>query len=122
MLYLYSLMQTPFLLVIGSDIPVPASPRELISDSVKRTAIAHLFYFYPILCEIASIPGKVPTSWISPTELSKEGHDASPSKLNGTTVGKQEGTSTRNAAIQFDARKLASEILKEIGKEMGVSQ
>ncbi|KAF9484605.1 hypothetical protein BDN70DRAFT_825412 [Pholiota conissans] len=108
----YSLKQP----IIGTDIPVPTSPRELISDSVKRTPIAHLFHLYPILCEIASIPRKGPSCWISLADKDSRESDSLPgSKLNGVT-------SPRNFVMQFDARRLASETLKEIGKEMGVSQ
>ncbi|OBZ73105.1 Protein MON2 [Grifola frondosa] len=36
-------------------------PSQLIADAVKRSTKAHLFHFYPILCEIVSIPRKTPS-------------------------------------------------------------
>ncbi|KAF8550522.1 hypothetical protein OG21DRAFT_397414 [Imleria badia] len=40
-------------------------PSALIADVVKRSSVAHLFCFYPVLCEIASIPRKTPAAWVS---------------------------------------------------------
>ncbi|KAG7085465.1 hypothetical protein E1B28_003026 [Marasmius oreades] len=77
---------------------VKPTPTRLISDSVKRSSIAHLFYFYPALCEIASIPRKTPSSFVV-VERSEGG----------------EGVS------EVDARGLARECLRVVGKEMGVS-
>ncbi|KAF8129901.1 hypothetical protein EV363DRAFT_1399707 [Boletus edulis] len=71
-------------------------PSVLIADVVKRSSVAHLFYFYPVLCEIASIPRKTPAAWVSV---------ASPS------VGGE--------MVQVDARALAKECLRVLGKEMG---
>ncbi|KAK7030884.1 Endocytosis and vacuole integrity protein [Paramarasmius palmivorus] len=72
-----------------------STPSQLIADAVKRSSVAHLFYFYPVLCEIASIPRKTPTTW--------------------TVVPETDG------AARIDARSLAKECLKVVGKEMGVS-
>ncbi|KAJ7472175.1 hypothetical protein FB451DRAFT_1351838 [Mycena latifolia] len=80
------------------------SPSLLIADAVKRSSVAHLFHFYSVLCEIASIPRKTPSSWVLSRAAGKE---ASP-----------EG----EEAAELDARVLARECLKEVGREMGVSR
>ncbi|KAF8198188.1 hypothetical protein K438DRAFT_1823993 [Mycena galopus ATCC 62051] len=80
------------------------SPSLLIADAVKRSSIAHLFYFYPVLCEIASIPRKTPSTWVLPRAAADK------------------GPSSEDEAIELDARVLARECLKEVGKEMGVRQ
>lgn len=87
---------------------VSSTPSLLIADAVKRSAVAHLFHFYGVLCEIASIPRKTPSTWaISPMA-------AGISPLNGHTEN-------INGAVQLDARDLSRQCLKEVGKEMGVS-
>jgi len=78
------------------------SPSLLIADAVKRSSIAHLFHFYPVLCEIASIPRKTPSTWVLSRAVDRD------SSLEG------------DEAIELDARVLARECLKEVGKEMGV--
>ncbi|KAJ7187153.1 hypothetical protein C8R46DRAFT_1172029 [Mycena filopes] len=84
--------------------PIDASlsPSLLIADAVKRSSVAHLFHFYPVLCEIASIPRKTPSSWV----LARTG---------GRTSSPDSGEVT-----ELDARVLARECLKEVGREMGV--
>ncbi|KAG6844369.1 hypothetical protein H0H87_007445 [Tephrocybe sp. NHM501043] len=99
-------------------IDVLLSPSHLIADAVKRSTAAHLFHFYPVLCEIASIPRKTPSAWMvtstTPSSLSilPTGH---------TSSGSNYGQSGANA-VELDARILARTCLKEVGKEMGVSQ
>ena len=45
-------------------------PPELIADSVKRSSRAHMFHhLYSLLCEIASMPQKAPSVWISADRL-----------------------------------------------------
>ncbi|KAF9267021.1 hypothetical protein L218DRAFT_955496 [Marasmius fiardii PR-910] len=67
------------------------NPSRLIADSAKRSPVAHLFYFYPILCEIASIPRKTtPSSFVQ-------------------------------GGVEMDARSLGRECLMVVGREMGVS-
>ncbi|KAJ6510816.1 hypothetical protein C8R45DRAFT_1207663 [Mycena sanguinolenta] len=80
------------------------SPSLLIADAVKRSSIAHLFHFYPVLCEIASTPRKTPSTWVLPRPTADK------------------GSSSGDEAIELDARVLARECLKEVGKEMGVRQ
>lgn len=76
-------------------------PSLLIADAVKRSSVAHLFHFYPVLCEIASIPRKTPSSWVLSRGADRE---ASPE------------------AVEIDARVLARNCLKEVGREMGVGR
>jgi hypothetical protein len=45
-------------------VDVTLSPSALIADVVKRSPVAHLFYFYSVLCEIASISRKTPSAWV----------------------------------------------------------
>ncbi|KAJ7102802.1 hypothetical protein C8R44DRAFT_682224 [Mycena epipterygia] len=77
------------------------SPSLLIADAVKRSSVAHLFHFYPVLCEIASIPRKTPSSWV-------------------LTRAADKSSSEGVEATELDARVLARECLKEVGREMGV--
>ncbi|KAJ8092074.1 Endocytosis and vacuole integrity protein [Marasmius tenuissimus] len=74
--------------------PNHSTPKELISDSVKRSSLAHLFYFYPVICEIAAIPRKMPSSFVD----------------QGAGDVKE-----------VDARSLSGECLRAVGREMGVS-
>ncbi|KAJ7449990.1 hypothetical protein B0H11DRAFT_323334 [Mycena galericulata] len=78
------------------------SPSLLIADAVKRSSVAHLFHFYPVLCEIASIPRKTPSSWV----LSRAADKAS--------------SPERDEVTELDARVLARDCLKEVGREMGM--
>lgn len=67
----------------------------LVADAVRRSPRAHLYHFYGILCEIASMPGKPPSIWV-------------------------ESDSATGVALELDARQLARQALKDIGREMGV--
>ncbi|KAF8435407.1 hypothetical protein L210DRAFT_3453035 [Boletus edulis BED1] len=86
-------------------------PSVLIADVVKRSSVAHLFYFYPVLCEIASIPRKTPAAWVSVASPSVGGEMVSKGR-----IGAPEGDSK---VVQVDARALAKECLRVLGKEMG---
>ncbi|KAN0116466.1 hypothetical protein V8E52_005847 [Russula decolorans] len=68
-------------------------PRGLIADSVKLSSCAYMFHFYSLLCEIASVPHKAPSASSRP----------GPGYL-----------------VSSDARELARECLKEVGREPGV--
>jgi len=93
-------------------------PAQLITDAVKRSSKAHLFHFYPILCEIVSIPRKIPTAWVMAEKhahpLSNSAAPANASGTNGEVDGEK--------AVELDARSLVKECLKEVGKEMGVGR
>lgn len=100
---------------LAIDVSLP--PPLLISDAVKRSSVAHLFHFYPVLCEIASIPRKTPSGWF----LASPSHRLAAKGDNGNTTPL--GTLEQSEqAIELDARVLARACLKEVGKEMGVSQ
>ena len=87
----------------------------LIADAIKRSTRAHLFHFYPILCEIVGISRKTPTAWVIQSP-SPKGKDV-PSQ---GAVAKAE--TDKDKAVALDARTLVKECLKEIGREMGVGQ
>ncbi|KZT30047.1 hypothetical protein NEOLEDRAFT_1153423 [Neolentinus lepideus HHB14362 ss-1] len=87
-------------------IPTETSPSDLIGHAIKRSSKAHLFHFYDVLCEIAATPRKTPTAWTSTPK---------PKAINGHG---DEGE--REAVRELDARGLARECLRDIGKEMGV--
>ncbi|EIN06524.1 hypothetical protein PUNSTDRAFT_90162 [Punctularia strigosozonata HHB-11173 SS5] len=70
------------------------APSALVADAVKRSARAHLFHLYPVLCEIATVPRKPPSAWVD---------------TNGT-----------GQARELDARSLARDCLKALGVEMGI--
>ena len=87
-------------------------PKGLITDAVRRSSKAHLFHFYHIFCEIASLPRKTPSAWLSsPSE---------PFAGNGRSLIAQEEQEETKDFTEFDARTLAREGLKAIGQEMGL--
>ncbi|TFK51181.1 hypothetical protein OE88DRAFT_1807990 [Heliocybe sulcata] len=86
--------------------PAGVSPSELISDAIKRSSKAHLFHFYDILCEIAAIPRKTPTAWVTTSKA--------------TSVNEVAHEGEKESVRELDARSLAGECLRDIGKEMGV--
>ncbi|KAH9475059.1 Protein MON2-like protein [Psilocybe cubensis] len=100
------------------DIPIPSTPQELIADSVKRTTVAHLFHFYPILCEIASIPRRSP----SEIRIYRSLHTRADKMEVASGGGEALDLLGRdnNSVSDLDARTVARECLKEIGREMGV--
>lgn len=87
------------------------TPSALVADVVKRSSVAHLFYFYPILCEIASIPRKTPTAWVLTSPLG----GARDQGLQGR-IGAPEAD---GKVVEVDARALAKACLGVLGKEMG---
>jgi hypothetical protein len=108
-------------------------PPELIADSVKRSSRAHMFHLYSLLCEIASVPRKAPSAWIASDRL------VVASSLSGGLAGSKEkeesaaavrthhpGSSRSGSGsglghlVSFDARGLARDCLKEVGRELGV--
>jgi hypothetical protein len=104
-----------------------ATQSQLIADAVKRSSVAHLFHFYPVLCEIASIPRKAPSMWVmADVEGSRrqsslslavtpavDGRDETKGSIGNVNLG------VDGKVVELDARVLARACLKEIGKEMG---
>ena len=88
------------------------NPKDLITDAVRRSSKAHLFYFYNIFCEIASLPRKTPSAWL----LSSSDH---PADEGQSRVAQEEQEETK-VLVELDARALARECLKAIGEEMGL--
>ncbi|KAF9010067.1 hypothetical protein BDQ17DRAFT_1273776 [Cyathus striatus] len=82
------------------------TPSALIADAVKRSSIGHLFHFYPVLCEIASIPRRTPSVRVIP--------NAQGIKVNGKDQF--------HGVSEIDSRTLARECLLQVGKEMGVAR
>ncbi|KAL7278295.1 hypothetical protein ACG7TL_008271 [Trametes sanguinea] len=106
------------------DLDQSLSPSELIADAVKRSTKAHLFHFYPILCEIVSIPRKTPSAWVM---------SAAPRSIAGTSEATSadvrrsmswsdvaSGMVKEGHAVELDARMLVKECLREVGRELGV--
>ncbi|KAH9049815.1 hypothetical protein EDB83DRAFT_2543167 [Lactarius deliciosus] len=93
------------------DTSLPAS--ELIADSVKRSSRAHVFHFYALLCEIVSIPRKAASAWISLTPGAPAVHPDHP-------LGRVVAGSGHGHLVSLDARALARECLREVGRELGV--
>lgn len=86
-----------------------------------------MFHFYSVLCEIASVPRKAPSAWISADRLAvlssapaekekKEMETAATSRTHYPISGR----SGPGHLVLFDARELARECLKEVGRELGV--
>ncbi len=97
-------------LIMDSAIDQTLTPSALISDAVKRSTKAHLFHFYPILCEIVAIPRKPPTAWVM-----TGGHRMSAESRNTSGEDASDGH-----AVELDARTLVKDCLKEVGRELGV--
>ncbi|KAF6747528.1 hypothetical protein DFP72DRAFT_604758 [Ephemerocybe angulata] len=100
-----------------------STPSELIADSVKRSPVAHLFHSYTSLCEIASTPGRTPTAWVSKSASSLSASARKREFETGKHKGKGLGESVADYeedVSEVDARRLARDCLKEIGKELGV--
>jgi len=101
--------------VVSTKLDTPPTPRELISDSIKRSTVAQLFHFYPVLCEIASIPRRSPTAWVQQASTGK-------GKLQRKEKSSEVEVADADAdVVELDARTLARDCLKELGREMGVS-
>ncbi|PPQ71802.1 hypothetical protein CVT26_007726 [Gymnopilus dilepis] len=111
---------------IGQDLPIPDNPQDLVADSVKRSTVAHLFHFYSILCEISSIPRRSPSDIRGSSELaSLQAKNArtliSSIEVNGKVPPRKDGH-LENGITSLDARTVAKDCLKVIGKELGVSR
>ncbi|KAG9312399.1 guanine nucleotide exchange factor in Golgi transport N-terminal-domain-containing protein [Chiua virens] len=89
-------------------------PSALVADVVKRSSVGHLFYFYPVLCEIASIPRKTPAAWVL-AGGSVDGGEPDAWGARGR-IGAPEGD---GRVVEVDARALAKACLGVLGKEMG---
>lgn len=87
-------------------------PKSLITDAIRRSSKAHLFHFYHVFCEIASLPRKTPSAWLS----SPPEHSAADGR---SRIAQEEQEKTKDF-VEFDARSLAQECLKAIGQEMGL--
>ncbi|EJD40839.1 hypothetical protein AURDEDRAFT_115706 [Auricularia subglabra TFB-10046 SS5] len=86
-------------------IDASAKPSQLIADAVKRSSQAHLFHFYAVFGDIASVPRKPPAAWMV---------------LDAATLPDSLLHDEQQRAQEVDARQLARAALKEIGKEIGV--
>lgn len=107
----YSSVQPPV------DPSLPASA--LLPDIVRRSSVAHLYHFYTILCELSSIPRQTPSAWIPsppPTPASSACSRAPEDKPNPSAPS---ANVIRSEATVVDARGLARECLKVLGKELG---
>lgn len=108
--------------VLGTDMSIPRTTKELFADSAKRSTVAHLFHFYPLLCELASIPLRSPSYWVQ-SGTGGAPHSFSDRKF---VIGQEDGGDASihwqdSAVIEQDARHLAMECLKIIGREIGIS-
>ena len=92
---------------LGISSSIPQTPKELIADSIKRTTVAHLFHFYPLITELASMPRRSPSSWVQNGNVPDNTQDVS---------GGQGGSHV----VELDVRTLARSCLKEIAREMGL--
>lgn len=106
------------------------SPSQLIPIAVQRSPVAHLFHFYPLLCEIAALPNKPPSAWVAPSignvgetvtvleqaagsaELHSEAPEPKHSSIGVTLSGKAE-------AVEVNSRQLSRDCLIVIGRELG---
>lgn len=89
--------------------------RALITDAVQRSSKAHLFHYYHILVEMASIPRKSPSAWLASPNNKATAHNGN----SGIAANEFDGS---KPVVELDARSLARECLRQIGKEMGLSR
>ena len=69
---------------------------------VKRSSVGMLFYFYGWLCEIVAIPRRLPSAW-------------------GVVGSDDDGGGDGGVRVEMDdARRLAKDCLRVVGREMGV--
>lgn len=110
----------------SSAVDTSLPPAQLIADSVKRSSHAHMFHFYSLLCEIASVPRKAPSAWISADRLAVlSGVPAEKEmEMEAAATGRNPHTSSSRPVpthlASFNSRELARECLKEVGRELGV--
>lgn len=87
-----------------------------------------MFHFYSLLCEIASVPRKAPSTWISADRLAVLSGVPADKEMEGiktAATGPAHRASSRPGPgnlVSLDARELARECLKEVGRELGVSR
>ncbi|KAI0263538.1 hypothetical protein BC834DRAFT_827343 [Gloeopeniophorella convolvens] len=93
-------------------------PSELVADAVKRSPRAHVFHFYSVLCEIASVPRKAPSAWVMSDRLLASTARDTVATRPGSRIAA--GGLSPNRLVALDARTLARECLKEVGHELGV--
>ena len=93
-----------------------------------------MFHLYSLLCEIASVPRKAPSAWIAADRLvvapssgglsasSKEKKEESAAAVRTHHPGSSRSGSGSGMGhlVSFDARGLARDCLKEVGRELGV--
>jgi len=87
-----------------------ATPSLLVADAVKRSSVAHLFHFYSVLVEIASKPRRTPAVPV----IVKNG------RASLSLTKSRQKTPEQRSTVEMDARDLARNCLKEIGREMGI--
>jgi hypothetical protein len=91
------------------------APRALIMDAVQRSPKAHLFQFYHIFYEMASIPRRSPSAWMTTSSYMNT------KEINGSrSIVALEESSPSKQTTELDARLLARECLRQIGIEMGL--
>ncbi|EGO23125.1 hypothetical protein SERLADRAFT_439867 [Serpula lacrymans var. lacrymans S7.9] len=103
---------------LDEAVDVSLSPSALVADVVKRSSVAHLFHTYSTLCEIASIPRKMPSAWV--TTHSSLSSPAVAGEAHRSRIGASDKENGK--VVEVDARVLARECLKTIGKEIGAAR
>ena len=87
---------------------------------MKRSSRAHMFHLYSLLCEIASVPRKAPSAWITADRLVVSGGPAEKETAAAVRTHHPSSRPGPGHLVSFDARGLARECLKEVGRELGV--
>ena len=102
-----------------ADVSLPAA--RLIADAVRRSAHGHLFHFYTLLYEIATVPGIPPTATMKPPTHGPDGKVVQFSSVGGFPSGVvgSDADNDDTPGVEVDARQLAKDCLKQIGREMG---
>jgi hypothetical protein len=96
---------------------------------MKRSSRAEMFHFCSLLYEIASVPRKAPSGWVSADRLavlSGVPAEKERKEMETAATGQTHHASSSRLSpghlVSFDGRELASECLKEVGRELGVAR
>ena len=88
-----------------------------------------MFHFYTLLCDVASIPRKAPSAWMTADRLVASDRRGGKDEETAVVARVQSGSrhappgrlgSGQGHLVSLDARALAQESLKEVGRELGV--
>lgn len=96
-----------------------------MKSTAQRSTLGHLFHFYPLLLDIATLPNKPPILWMMPSLNDVGGtlttQTENPLGNNGDGTTPRIGTilGGKSEPVEVDSRRLAGRCLEILGKEFG---